>query len=55
MVYQTILFIGALLSAVHAASYAHHLWKGGQHRASLAVGCACLGVVIMAGRLMLQA
>lgn len=55
MVYQTILLVGAILSAVHAASYAHHLWQRGKRQASLIIGGACLAVIMMAGRLMMQA
>lgn len=54
MVYQTILFVGALLSAVHAASYAHHLWQGGKRQASLIIGGTCLAAALLAGRLMVQ-
>ncbi|MBO5245349.1 MAG: hypothetical protein J6B02_04540 [Selenomonadales bacterium] len=54
MVYAVILFAYAAVSAVHAASYAHHLWQGGRRQASLVLGGACIAAVAAAGRLMMQ-
>lgn len=54
MIYAVILFVYAAVSAVHAASYAHHLWQDGRRRASLILGGVCIAVVAAAGRLMMQ-
>lgn len=54
MIYAVILFVYAAVSAVHAASYAHHLWQDGRRRASLVLGGASLLAVAAAGRLLTQ-
>lgn len=54
MIYAVILFVCAAVSAIHVASYAHHLWRGGRRGVPLVLGGVCIAVIAAAGRLMMQ-
>lgn len=54
MMYQGILLLGAVLSSIHAGSYAWYLWQRSQKRQAAIICGACAAALMLAGKLVLS-